>query len=305
MQAIYNFSNNGVEFNIPLVPHALKYWHWVCAKTEEMKVLAVLKIEDENGVYIDNPALSLEQINDVHNNAKTVFCDYVLALPDGKTCGDLIPFYHANDVAPETDLYELVISSRTPVQEMSQLKIYFHINNMCEQYFDENTMKAKLGDTLNFHFRNETYYIGSRSLENTSGLTANELIQASEMRRAGQPTFVEYLKQDPKDPKKITGEVLRKDFDLFKHMGTMCYQLAILARKKDEPLETNPLLKERFLERRAEYFKEFISFATIRDVDFFLSSLQMDFMKLRKVTTSGMVAPKSKLKKHRATMKIV
>lgn len=280
------FTVQSVDMSIPLTCYDLKYWDYLCGKKAENEVLKALKTKNKKGEEID-AKLTPEQTNSLKISAMIAFCDYVLNLPDGTSSGDIIPFHSTNDLDPRMSVYDIAISASVNVSTLSLMKIYYHINNMVENFDGASFTDAKMGDKLSFFHRGEKYVIGSQDIENNpSGLTANEFIANSEIRQIGKPVFNEAT-------------------DISEHAMTMYTQLAILARKEGEQLETNPLTRQRFIERRALYFKEGISFAIVKEVDFFLSSLAINYLTSKGLNTSTKARRKYEATATQATMSVV
>jgi len=285
MTSKLNFSVQGVEVSIPLTCYDLKYWDYLCGKKAETDVLKAIKSKDEDGNDID-VEMTPEQSNSLKIAAMVRFCDYVLNLPDNISSGDIIPFHSTTDLDTRFSVYDIAISASIDITTLSLMKIYYHINNMVENFDGASFTEAKLGDKLALFHRGEKYVIGSQDLENNpSGLTANEFIANNEIRQIGKPVFGD-------------------DIDISVHAMTMYSQLAVLAKKEGEQLDTNPLMRQRFIERRALYFKEGVSFAFVREVDFFLSSLAINYMTSKGLNTSTKVRRKYDKTAARAIMNV-
>lgn len=224
------------------------------------------------------------QLRDSDDIAKEVYC---LCEAVSVVCGldaDVLyndfPLTLANETAEDLKYYTLSIGD-----QLSVLRLYFHINNLCDLYrpneFDEKETE------FHIEINGEKYYLDNNLWENVMlgnlMLPTIEVVEVMHLQQRFKEAVTAY--DEAFDTESQEG-VLEDDDGIKIGAGSFMAgqdmllgqnEAAILLKKKGERLPYKRTLRRKFIEERAKMFGD-VPFPKIADMRFFLINMSLKLL---------------------------
>lgn len=272
-----------IHLSIPITAYDIEFGDYVTASVEHDKIKSMTDEKDEHGVLIEREMSEKELIrnNDMQIAAMVTFCDILLGKHVSEVCtvADLVPIHLHGDLLKDFDIIGFSFSINANEEDVSLLRLYSHLLNILNNYEQTVSKNFKIGDRFAIHHEGQKYILGSSEIVDSQRLTVNEVIENNEVMRIAR-----------------IAEENGNDTDRNYYFSAIVNQCAVLCRLDGESLPIVPILRERFLAKRRELFSR-LSFAVVKDIDFFLTSIMVNLLNLEQMFTTATAHPSTVGKK--------